>query len=163
MTSSKSLARYGLLILFIVIAAISCKKDGAQLARISEELRGKWNVQSNKMIYYDESGQKEYEEILERPGDATEVDFTIGPKANILSKSDQSISTTYKLTQEKKSVYIELHEAEIFDAKKWEISDVSAGKLTWTANFPNVKYEDKETGEIVEAYNAELILDLIKQ
>lgn len=168
MTSSRSLAPYGvfilsLFLLSITIAVISCKKDGARLERVSDELPGKWNVQSNKITYYDKSGQKEYEEVLDRSGNATELDFLEWPQAKILNKTAQSLSTTYALTQEKKSVYIELHDANVFDVNKWEISDVSTGKLTWKTNFANIKYEDKETGEILEAHNAELILNLIKQ
>lgn len=162
MTSLRSLARY-LILIVLITATIGCKKDVARLVQVSNELPGKWNVQSNRIIYYDKSGQKEYEEVLEKPGNDTEFDFLEAPKAKILNKARQPRSTTYDLTQDKKSVYIELHDTDIFDSKKWEISDVSSGKLTWKASFTNIKYEDKETGEIVEAYNAEVILDLIKQ
>lgn len=162
MTSLRSLARYLILIILIAVT-ISCKKDVARLVQVSNELPGKWNVQSNRIVYYDKSGKKEYEEVLEKSGNDTELDFLEAPKAKILNKARKPLSTTYDLTQEKKSVYIELHDADIFDSKKWEISDVSNGKLTWKASFTNIKYEDKETGEIVEAYNAEVILDLIKQ
>lgn len=163
MRSSRLLAVYWIFILLSALSAISCKKDGAQLAKVNDELPGKWNVESNKIVYSDKFGQKEYEDVLERLSNVTELDFQDGRQAKISNKTAQSLHTAYLITEEQQGVYIELRDADVFDAKKWEITDVTTGKLIWKANFPNIKYEDKETGEIVEAHNAEVTLSLVKQ
>ena len=152
-----------LFIAFIAIVAIGCKKDGSQVAKIKDDLIGKWAVQSNHMIYFDQSGQKEYEEVLVANSLATNVSFVKGAKAKIETQDSTIVNTPYNLAEERSLIYMKLNEAEIFNANVWKLTDVTENEMTWQANFTNIKYEDKDTGEILEAPKAELTLKFYKE
>jgi hypothetical protein len=152
-----------LFIAFIAIVVIGCKKDGSQVAKINDDLIGKWSVQSNHMIYFDQSGQKEYEEVLVANSLATNVSFVKGAKAKIETQDSTVMNTPYNVAEERDLIYMKLNDAEIFNASVWTLTDVTEKEMTWQANFTNIKYEDKDTGEILEAPKAELTLKFYKE
>lgn len=133
------------------------------MAKINDDLIGKWAVQSNHMIYFDQSGQKEYEEVLVANSLATNVSFVKGAKAKIETQDSTIVNTPYNLAEERSLIYMKLNEAEIFNANVWKLTDVTENEMTWQANFTNIKYEDKDTGEILEAPKAELTLKFYKE
>lgn len=152
-----------LLIAFMAVAVIGCKKDNSQVVKMNNNLMGKWSVLSNKIIYYDQSGQKEYEEVLESTSIAEQLSFMKELKARVVTRSAEVLDTRYNLVEENNVIYIELYDAAIFDAHIWKIAAATATEMTWTAGFTNIKYEDKDTGEIIEAPKATLILEFNKQ
>ncbi|TCC87121.1 hypothetical protein [Pedobacter hiemivivus] len=152
-----------LFIAFMAIVAIGCKKDGSQVAKINDDLIGKWSVQSNHMIYFDQSGQKEYEEVLVANSQATNVSFVKGAKAKIETQDSTVVNTPYNVAEERNLIYMKLNDAEIFNASLWTLTDITEKEMTWQANFTNIKYEDKDTGEILEAPKAELTLKFYKE
>ena len=152
-----------LFIAFIAIVVVGCKKDGSQVAKINDDLIGKWSVQSNHMIYFDQSGQKEYEEVLVANSLATNVSFVKGAKAKIETQDSTVMNTPYNVAEERDLIYMKLNDAEIFNASVWTLTDVTEKEMTWQANFTNIKYEDKDTGEILEAPKAELTLKFYKE
>ncbi|WP_316814008.1 hypothetical protein [Pedobacter heparinus] len=152
-----------LLIAFMAVAVIGCKKDSSQVVKMNNTLMGKWSVLSNKIVYYDQSGQKEYEEVLDNTSIAAEITFTKDLKASLVSRSGEVLNTRYNLVEESNIIYLELFDAAIFDANVWTIAEASAKDMTWTGNFSNIKYEDKDTGEIIEAPKAILTLKFNKQ
>ncbi|SMD13438.1 hypothetical protein SAMN04488101_11692 [Pedobacter nyackensis] len=151
-----------LLILLMLVIGIGCKNN-SEVVRINGDLIGKWTVQSNSMIYFDKAGEKEYEEALNPTGVAKDISFMKGARAKIVTQDSADVlKTPYSLKQENKAIYIELGETDIFDCRVWELTEVSATDMTWKANFSNIKYEDKDTGEILEAPQAELTLKFNK-
>jgi hypothetical protein len=152
-----------LLTAFLAVAVLGCKKDTSRILKINDDLMGKWSLQLNKMEYYDQTGQKEYEEVMESTSIAAQINFMKGARAQITTRSAEVLNTAYNLAQENGIVYIELYDAAIFDAQVWKISELPADEMTWKAGFTNIKYEDRETGEIVEAPKAELTLKFSKQ
>lgn len=152
------------LMLFAVMAILvaGCKKDGSQVVKINDDLMGKWSIQSNKIVYYDQSGQEEYQEVLSGNSIVEEISFMEGLNANIVTEVGEVLQTRYNLIEENKLIYIELYDAAIFDAHIWKIMESSSKNMTWDVNFSNIKYEDKETGEIVEAPKATLTLKFNK-
>jgi hypothetical protein len=151
-----------LLIILMLVIGIGCKNN-SEVVRINGDLIGQWTVQSNKMIYFDKAGQKEYEEALNVASVATDISFMKGAKAKIINPDSGGVlKTPYSLKQENKAIYIELSDSELFDCRVWELTEVSATDMTWKANFSNIKYEDKDTGEILEAPQAELTLKFNK-
>ncbi|WEK19980.1 MAG: hypothetical protein P0Y49_02280 [Candidatus Pedobacter colombiensis] len=152
-----------LLVAFMATVVVGCKRDGSKVEKISDNLIGKWSVQSNSIIYFDQSGQKEYEEILNTTSLATNVSFVKGSKAKIETQDSAVVDTPYDLAEEDSLIYMKLNDAEIFNANVWKLTDVTGSEMTWKANFTNIKYEDKDTGEILEAPKAELTLKFNKQ
>ena len=152
-----------LLIAWIAVAVTGCKKDASQVEKINDALVGTWIVESNKIIYYDQTGQKEYEEVLEGSSIAQEISFMKNLKARIVGRNAEIFNTAYNLAEENKLIYIELFDAAVFDAQVWRISGLPATEMEWKAGFNNIKYEDKETGEIIEAPKAELTLKFNKK
>lgn len=152
-----------LLIAFLAVAATGCKKDNAEVVKMNNNLMGKWTLLSNKIVYYDQLGQKEYEEVFDNTSIVEHISFTKGLQANIVTRSAEVLDTKYNLVREDNIIYIELYDAAIFDAHIWKITESTASEMTWTANFSNIKYEDKETGEIIEAPKALLTLNFNKQ
>jgi hypothetical protein len=152
-----------LLIAFMAVAVIGCKKDSSRVVKMNNNLMGKWTVLSNRIVYYDQSAQKEYEETLGGTRAVDGMNFMKDLKARIVTRSDEALDTKYNLVEENKLIYIELFETAIFDAQIWEIDEASETEMTWATNFTNIKYEDKETGEIIEAPKATLTLKFSKQ
>lgn len=152
-----------LLIAFMAVAVIGCKKDDSQVVKMNNTLMGKWSVTSNKISYYDQSGQKEYEEVLDNSSLAGEINFMKNLKVSIATRSSEVLDSKYNLVEESNIIYIELYGATIFDAHIWTIAEASETNMAWTANYRNIKYEDKETGEIIEAPKAILTLKFNKQ
>lgn len=152
-----------LLIAFMTVAVAGCKKDNSEVVKMNNTLMGKWSVLSNKIVYFDQSGQKEYEEVLDNTSIAAEISFIKDLKARLVTRSAEVLNTGYNLVAENNIIYLELYDAAIFDAHIWAIAQASATDMTWTANFSNIKYEDKETGEIIEAPKAILTLKFNKQ
>lgn len=150
-------------IALMAVAVIGCKKDGSQVLKMNNTLMGNWSVLSNKITYFDQSGQKEYEEVLDDASIAAEIIFMKDLKARVVTRSAEALNTRYNLIEERNVIYLELYEAAIFDAHIWTIAEASETDMTWTANFSNIKYEDKDTGEIIEAPKATLILKFNKQ
>lgn len=148
---------------FLAIVAIGCKKGGSQMAKVNDNLIGKWAVQSNHMVYFDQLGQKEYEEVLVANGLAKNVSFVKGAKAKIETQDSIVVNTPYNVAEEHNLIYMKLNAAEIFNANLWTLTDVTESEMTWKANFSNIKYEDKDTGEILEAPKAELTLKFNKE
>lgn len=151
-----------LLIAFMAAAVIGCKKDSSRVVKMNDQLMGKWSVQSNQIVYFDQSGQKEYEEVLENTSIAAQISFMKALNASIVTRSAEVLNTRYNLVEEENIIYIELYDAAIFDAHIWKVAETTATEMTWTANFSNIKYEDKETGEIIEAPKAILTLKFSK-
>lgn len=151
-----------LFIAFMAMVVMGCKKDGSQVAKINNDLIGKWAIRSNHMIYFDQSGQKEYEEVLVANSQATNISFVKGAKAKIESQDSTVVNTPYNVEEEQNLIYMKLNEAEIFNANLWTLTDVTESEMTWKTNFSNIKYEDKDTGEILEAPKAELTLKFYK-
>lgn len=143
-----------LLIAFMAVTVVGCKKDSSQVVKMNNTLMGNWSVLSNKIIYFDQSGQKEYEEVLDNISIAAEIGFMKGLKARIVTRDAKALDTKYSLVEENNAIYIELYDVAIFDAHIWTIAETSGTDMTWTTNFSNIKYEDKETGEIIEAPKA---------
>lgn len=152
-----------LLIAFMTVVVVGCKKDSSRVLEMNNILLGKWSVLSNTIIYYDQSGQKEYEEVLKNINIATEIGFLKDFKASIVKRGAVAVNTRYKLAEENNTMYVELSEVAIFGGHLWTIAENSATDMTWTANFSHIKYEDKETGEIIEAPKATLTLKFNKQ
>nr|WP_121269254.1 hypothetical protein [Pedobacter schmidteae] len=152
-----------LLIAFMALAVVGCKKDASQVVKVNDHLMGKWTVQSNKITYYDQTGQKEYEEMLEGGSIINEISFMKSLKASLVTRDREVLTTGYNLAEEKSLIYIELFDASIFEAHVWKIVDISANDMIWEVNFSDIKYEDKDTGEIIEAPKAILILKFSKQ
>lgn len=160
---SKNNLKKLLLIAFLAVAVIGCKKESSQVVKMNNTLMGKWSVLSNKIVYYDQTGQKEYEEVLDNISIIAEIDFMKELKARVITRGAEALDTRYNLVEENNTIYLELYDAAIFDAHIWTIAEASATEMTWTANFSNIKYEDKETGEIIAAPKAILTLKFNKQ
>ena len=152
-----------LLIAFMAVTVLGCKKDSSQVVEMNNTLMGNWSVLSNKIIYFDQSGQKEYEEVLDNISIVAEIGFMKGLKARIVTRGVEALNTRYTLVEERNVICLELHDAAISDAYIWTITEASETDMTWTANFRNIKYEDKDTGEIIEASKATMILKFNKQ
>jgi|GEM_PF-1876169 len=152
-----------LLLVCITAAVVGCKKDSSEIVKMNDNLIGEWLVQSNKIIYYDQSGQKEYEDVIVGPSTLTQISFMKGLKAKIVTRDAEVLNSRYNLAEENQQIYIELYEAAIFEAQVWKIMEAEKTEMTWNVNFTNIKYEDKETGEIIEAPKATLTLKFKKQ
>ena len=152
-----------LLIALMAVAVIGCKKDSSQVIKMNNTLMGSWSLLSNKIVYFDQSGQKEYEEVLDDISIAAGIVFMKDLKARIVTRGAEALNTRYNLIVESNLIYLELYDAAIFDAHIWTIAEASETNMTWTANFSNIKYEDKDTGEIIEARKATLTLKFDKQ
>lgn len=153
-----------LFVAFIAVTVAGCKKESSQVVKMNEDLMGgAWTVQSNRMIYYGLTGQAEYEEVFADGSVAAEIHFMKGLKASITTHDNKVLETRYNLVKEDDLIYMELYDAAIFEAHIWRVVKASAKEMTWTVNFTDIKYENEETGEILEAPKATLTLKFSKE
>ena len=148
--------------LAFIVLITSCKKDELSVDKVNQNLMGAWSLMSNKMVYYDEAGLKEYEEELAGEDIINKITFLQHLKATVLTKDATTLNTEYNIVKEDNLTYIELYDAAIFNSHIWRIVSSSTAGMTWKASYSNIEYENKETGGVSLAARSELTLQFIK-
>ena len=150
-----------LVMVWLAIAVSGCKKD-SEIEKFNEVVQGTWALQSNKIEYYD-SGNKEYQETFSGNGTFQEVTFHGNLTAQFMVHDGTLLSSGYNMSDINGKRYVEFFNIAVFEAQGFEIAASSPSAMTWTKNYVNIQYENKETGEIKVSPNAVLTLQLAKK
>lgn len=123
--------RLSLLFVFVLAVFTGCKKEASKVTKINDDLVGNWIIKSNKIIYYDRAGQKEYEEVLTGSQMTGGISFMKGLKGKVLSNYAQELNIDYQLVEKNKLVFIKFNNVTVFDAGRWKISEAASAEMTW--------------------------------